>query len=122
MNDGQGEASCGWSWFYDQSPDVGWIELEWTAAVELWGFTVDTVSTSSAPCQYTPSRTLAGGSVEWWNGSSWVGDGSVSGQTDDWTYQFAAPITTTRLRINNAYASPSTNPVVFEWQAFECAN
>ena len=122
INDGLGEASCNFTWFYDGAPDVGSVELSWSAPVTLWGFTLDTVSTSSAPCQYSSGRTLAGGSIEWWDGSGWVLDQTISGQSDDWNHQFATPVTTTRVRIHQAYASPSVNPVVFEWQTFECAN
>jgi hypothetical protein len=121
INDGVGESGCGFAWVYDESPDIGWMQLEWSAPVELWGLTVDTVSSSNAPCLYTGSRTLAAAAVEWWDGSAWVIEDSVAGQTTDWTYFFDGPITTTRLRINQMVASPSVNPVVFELQAFECA-
>jgi len=122
MNDGNGEGSCGFSWFYDTSPDIGWMELEWSTPQVLWGFAVDTVSSSYAPCAYTTGRTLGGGTVQWWDGGAWVNDGVVSGQTGDWSYEFTSPVTTTRVRIYSAYGAPSSNPVVFEWQAFTCGN
>ena len=120
MNDGQYEPSCGWCWFTAPAPPTPWMQLSWPSPRELWGFSVDTVNQSSASCIYTDSRTLAGGTVQWWNGASWVTDGTVSGKTNDWEYQFSSPVTTTSIRLYNAYSSPNDNPVVFEWQAFSC--
>lgn len=121
MNDGLSESSCDFAWFHDRAPEVGSIELEWTTPQELWGIHIDTVSNVSAPCLYTGNRTLASGSIEWWDGSAWVVDGVVTGQVDDWSYEFTAPISTTRIRIHQALGSPQENPVVFEWSAFACS-
>jgi hypothetical protein len=121
MNDGQLEASCGWCWIdAGQSPGSAWIQLNWASAQQLWGFTVDTVSLAGTSCEYADNRPLAGATIQWWNGSSWVTDGATSGNSADWSYQFTAPIDTTAIRLYGVYASTLDNPVVFEWQVFAC--
>ena len=121
MNDGQFEASCGWCWIdAGQSPGSAWIQVDWSSAQTLWGMSIDTVSLAGTSCLYADGRPLAGATVQWWNGSSWVTDGTVAGQTADWSYQFTAPVTTTAIRLYGVYASTQDNPVVFEWQLFAC--
>ena len=48
----------------------------------------------------------------------------VSDQTDDWSYQFLVPVTTTQLRIYGAHAdnvgSQQSNPMIFEWDVYSC--
>lgn len=121
MNDGEMEDSCGFAWFHDRDPQVGSIELEWSTPQVLWGIHLDTVSSTDAPCAFTSNRTLASGSIEWWDGTDWVVDGVETGHINDWTYEFSAPIQTTKIRIHEALGVPQENPVVFEWQAFSCS-
>ena len=58
------------------------------------------------------------------NGSSWVSDGTVSGQLDDWSYEFTSPVTTTQIRIYGAHAdsvgTQNSNPMIFEWDVYLC--
>jgi hypothetical protein len=69
-------------------------------------------------------RTFGGATIQWWDGSSWMTDGMVGSMTDDWDYTIAKPVTTTRLRLYDVYASGpgglAYNPVIFEWQVFGC--
>jgi hypothetical protein len=83
---------------------------------------IDTTTTTNNTCGY--GRTLGGAQVQWWNGSSWVTDGTVSGQTNDWDYTFTSPVTTTQVRLYAIYAAPTSttpsNPIIYEWQVTSC--
>jgi len=68
-------------------------------------------------------RNLAGADVQYWNGSSWITAAQIRGQTNDWSFTFAEPITTTRLRLYAAHTNTvgqGSNPKVFEWRVFGC--
>ena len=90
-----------------------------------FGIAIDTIWAYSEYCSSTSGRTLAGGSIEWWDGSGWVADGTVSGQINDWTYELSAPVTTTALRIYGVHAATEGdqdfNPMIFEWGVSSCA-
>jgi hypothetical protein len=125
MNDGNLQASCGFCWV---DTDSGWsgkyIQYNWASTQLLWGFWIDTNYYTSDPCGVNP-RTLGQGTVQWWDGSTWITDSSVSGAIDDWSYAFAAPVSTTALRIMDIQVNPScpyqtTNPIIFEWQVYAC--
>jgi hypothetical protein len=106
------------------SPGGQYIQYTWSTAQTLWGFWLDTNYYTTDTFGSDP-RTLGQGAIQWWNGSAWVTDSSVAGQIDDWSVAFAAPITTTSLRIYNILVNPScsgqlTNPVIYEWQVYAC--
>jgi hypothetical protein len=69
-------------------------------------------------------RKLAGGTIQWWNGSTWVSDGTVSGEPDDWGWQFTPEVTTTAIRIYGAHAyhtgGQTSNPIIYEWDVYQC--
>jgi hypothetical protein len=120
------EDDCMYHWIlaYD-SPVDDWIELEWSSPQTLYGVRFDTNHYASNDCTW--GRALAGGDVQWWDGSSWVTDGTVAEQIDDWSYNFTAPVTTTRLRLYGVHANPdspyqASNPVVYEWEALNCVD
>ena len=125
MNDGNLQASCAFHWVdTEYGPSGTYIQYNWSASQTLWGFWIDTNYVTSDPCDVNP-RTLGQGTIQWWNGASWVTDSAVSGATDDWTVAFAAPITTTALRIAEIQVNPSCpvqqdNPIIYEWQVFAC--
>ena len=125
MNDGNLQASCAFCWVDTASgPSGKYIQYNWSTTQYLWGFWIDTNYYTSDPCGVNP-RTLGQGTVQWWNGSAWVTDTSVYGAIDDWTYQFATPVTTTALRIMDIQVNPSCpvqqdNPIIFEWQVYAC--
>lgn len=122
MNDGQLESSCGFCWIETGTFLGGgaYLRYDWSAAQMIHSIWIDTENASSNNCLFAAERTLAGGDIQWWNGSSWVTDGTVTGRTDDWSYTFSAPVTTTALRIYRAHSSPSENAVVFEWEVYPC--
>ena len=116
---------CNFSWVTASStPGTAWFRLEWATARTLWGIWIDTnLYDDAATCWY--GSTLAGGSIQGWDGSNWVPDGVVTGELDDWGYQFSMPIYTTSIRIYGAHASATspgqtTNPLVYELDAYEC--
>ncbi|MFO8070687.1 MAG: hypothetical protein R6V85_02320, partial [Polyangia bacterium] len=124
LNDGQLESSCAFCWISaSSSPGTSWIEYEWSSPQTLWGMSIDTAEAYNDDCS-SSGRTLAGGTIQWWNGADWVDDGVVSNETDDWVYQFTAPVTTSRLRIYGAHAidegTQQSNPIIFEWIVHSC--
>ena len=130
MNDDYDESQCQtyrYCWVSaPDSPSGDWIEYRWSSPVTVASLFIDTQLWSDYTCVdgTQTGRTLAGGTIQYWNGSSYVSVGTVSNQSDDWSYSLSSPVQTTRLRINGVHASTlgsqDSNPVIFEWQVFEC--
>ena len=123
MIDGYGETHCADHEFHwvntGSSPDGAWIQLNFSSPQIVGRIFLDTLNAWSNDCELSNGRTLAGGEIQWWNGSNWVTNGTVSGQTDDWSYTFTSQVETTRIRLYNIYATNVTglkiNPVIVEW-------
>jgi hypothetical protein len=85
---------------------------------------MDTQSATTSDSCGNLGRTLGGAEVQWWNGSTWVTDGTISAKADDWTYTFTSPVTTTQVRLYAIYCTntlgQTTNPIVYEWQVTGC--
>jgi hypothetical protein len=114
-----GVLSCDFHWITNDSMSPGnWIELDWATPQTVAMFHMDTVNATSAQCMNIAGRTVAGGEVQWWNGT-WVSGGSFFGMTDDFDFTIAGgPVSTTRLRIFNLVATTSgyaMNSVIYEW-------
>jgi hypothetical protein len=122
MNDGLLQANCGFCWIYTETSLGGsaYVQYNWSTPRTLWGLWFDTEPSGGSGCAYTGGRTLAGGDVQWWNGSAWITATTITGRTNDWSYQFAGPITTTAVRLYRAYSYPTANAVIFEWQVYAC--
>jgi hypothetical protein len=122
MQDGLLQSSCEYCWIGTGTGpgENEYLQYTWPSARTLWGMWIDTEPGTGSECPATMERTLAGGDVQWWSGSSWITDGTVTGQADDWVWQFTEPVTTTAIRIYDAYSSPSINAVVFEWEVYAC--
>ena len=131
LNDGVEEAGCTagtskFCWISGSStPGTAYYQLTWASKVSVHSFLVDSNSAYRKACGSSATgRNLAGGSIQWWDGSKWVTDGKVTGKLDDWYYQFKTPVVTTKLRIYGAHASNVTgqksNPIVIEWKVFTC--
>jgi len=122
MKDGLLEASCGFCWIYTGTTPGGsaYFEYQWSSSQTLWGMWVDTAASSGTACSACSGRGLEGGYVQYWNGASWVTITTASGWSNDWTIQFATPVTTTRLRIYGAYSWSTDNACVFEWRVYSC--
>ena len=122
--DGDAEDSCdatcnqcfGW---VENSPTASgaWMQLDWGTPRTIGSMFIDGIGPGG--CQAV-SRGLAGGTIQWWSGVSWVDAQTFSGATGDLQFSFNPPLQTTRLRIFNAVAPPGgVNSLAFEWYAFE---
>jgi hypothetical protein len=128
MNDGHLEAECGTYKFHwvsaGSSPASQWIQLDWPSSVTVARIAIDTTLSSNNGCGVNDGRSLAGGTIQWWSGSDWQNAGTVSGQSNDWSFTLPSPVTTTRIRIYGVHASSNggqeSNPVIFEWSVFSC--
>lgn len=115
---------CGtWGWIEASNvPGGRWIQYEWPSPVSVYNMHMDTQSGTTTNHCGNVGRTLGYAEVQWWNGSGWITDGIVTNQLDDWDYTFTLPVTTTRVRLFNIYATnllgQSSNPIVFEWEVF----
>lgn len=103
---------------------TAWIQYTWTSSQSLTSMHMDTTSATVTDTCGNLGRTLGAAEIQWWNGSSWVTDGTVSGKLDDWTYTFTTTITTTEVRLYALYATNTmgqqSNPQVYEWQVYGC--
>lgn len=127
LNNGRLEDTCDFHWIEASSvPEDGYFQLEWSTAQTLWGMWIDTNYWENTTCYVPGGVTLAGGTIQWWDGAGWVDDGVVSGQADDWSYTFTSPVTTTRVRIYGAHSTnlggQTFNPLVYEWEVYECSS
>ena len=129
MIDGYGEPDCVVHRFHwvsaDNFPAAQWVQLEWPNPVTVSSLAIDTTRALDTPCNLiSTGRTLAGGTIQWWDGLFWVTDGSVTGRTNDWTYTFTVPVETTKIRIYDLYATnvggQQINPIIIEWEVYEC--
>ncbi len=103
--------------------DGAWIQLQWPTTRTIKSLTVDTRSASVTNACADVGRTLGAATIQWWNGSSWVTAGQVSGKQDDWSYTFTSMISTTRIRLYNLYVTGSVelyNPVLYELRVVGC--
>jgi hypothetical protein len=100
------------------APGTAWLQYTWSQTRTVVSINVDTNSTGTDSCGNS-GRVLAGAQVQYWNGSAWVTDGTVSAQTNDWSYTFTQPRQTTQIRLYGMYATggQATNPIVFELEA-----
>jgi|GEM_PF-5358039 len=123
MNDGVSELACSMHWVSGGSTPAGeWIQLTWGSPVTVQKMGLATTACETQ-CDYSAGRNLGYGTIQYWNGTSWVTDGSVSNMIDDWSYTFSSPVTTTAVRIYGVATTPSCagyqrNPIIFEWYVY----
>jgi len=96
-----------------------WVQYTWTSAHTLTSVHVDTAASANDTCSDT-NQTATGAEIQWWNGSAWVTDGTVSGQTNDWSYTFTQPVSTTEVRLYSIRSKSGYNAFIWEWQVFGC--
>jgi hypothetical protein len=129
LNNLQYEVSCNFCWVTAGStPGTAWIRYTWATSQELWGMWLDSPAALSTTCS-SSGRSTDGGTIQYWNGSTWVDVQTYSDLGDDWLpgptpIQFDPVINTTQLRIYGVHAdnigSLKMNPMIFEWEVFEC--
>jgi hypothetical protein len=118
MKDGKGEADCSSLKFHwvKATSGPGWTEYAWTTPQTVGRITIDT----GTSCTST-GRNLSGATIQWYNGTSWVTAGTVSGETGDWSFTFNSPVVTTKIRLDNVQSGETNkNPVIYEWSVFAC--
>lgn len=109
-----------YSWLEtDTGSTTEWIQYTWPSAHTFTKVHMDTTAATNDVCSLT-DYTVTGAQVQWWNGSSWVTDGTVASKTNDWDYTFTAPVSTTKLRLYSVRSPSSYNAFIYEWQAFGC--
>jgi len=123
-NDGISEAqNCNlFAWITaNTSPGGAWIQVQWGATHTVTQVKMDTLGAAVNACSAN-GRTLGYAEVQYYANNAWVTDGTVSGQLNDWTYNFAQPRVTDRVRLYNVYATnqvgQQSNPVVFEMEVW----
>jgi hypothetical protein len=121
MNNNLLEASCDFHWVNaGDTPSGKWIQLSWSAPVTVGRVWFDTAAVGGDSCGNNNGRTLAGGTLQYWSGTQWLGVSSVWNRTNDWSLTIT-PVTTTKIRLYDIVA-PSTgqklNPIIFEWRAY----
>ena len=122
LNDGQLQSSCTFCWVKTGSSPAGaWVEYQWSSPQLVGRVWFDTTPTPGGACTASSGRSLGGGKIQYWNGSSYVTVKTVSGKNDDWDATFSQ-VSTTRLRLYDLHATSTTgqksNPVIFEWRVF----
>ncbi len=127
MNDGKGESQLCTSFEWttaSNTPGTAWIQYTWSSAHKITSMHMDTQSATVTDSCGNLGRTLGAATVQWWNGTAWVTDGTVSGKLDDWDYTFTSPVTTTQVRLYAIYCTntqgQTSNPIVYEWQVTGC--
>jgi hypothetical protein len=124
--DGAGEASCVagcnnqcFGWISNGStPSGAWMQLQWPSTQVIGSMVID----GEVPFTCFPSfnRTLAGGTIQWWNGASWIDAQSFSGGSGNLEFSFDPPLETTRIRVYNVVApAGGSNSLAFEWYVYE---
>jgi len=120
MNDGLLQSSCVFHWISaSSSPGGKWLQLSWPAPRAVGSVWFDTQPPGGA-CNMSNGRSLAGGTLQYWKGSTWTALGSVSGKSNDWTHTFSQ-VVTTKVRLYNAHTGSSgqgSNPIIYEWRVF----
>jgi hypothetical protein len=122
LNNGVGQTCSEWCWISNgQAPSGAFFQYEWSAPVTIGSFYVDSEH-ATAPACGTTGRDIKNAEVQWWNGSAWVGAGTI-GNSDNHLFTFPAPVTTTRLRLFNVTTSPGNgNSIIFEWYVYSGTN
>lgn len=122
MNDGVTEPVCAFHWVdNDTSPQGAFIEYQWTTPVTIGSTYIATQQATSTVCA-SSGRNVNSGSVQYWNGTTWVTAITFSGQLDDVAIDLPQPVTTTGLRIFDMTTSPGNgNSLIYEWFVYPSA-
>jgi cysteine-rich repeat protein len=127
LNDGHYEGECAsfnFCWITaSTSPGTAYYQYNWASAVPVRRIAIDTQLQNTQSCSAGVSRNVAGATVQYWTGAAWATAGTVTGQTNDWSFTFPSTVNTTAIRLYGAYTSATgqgSNPIVYEWDVFSC--
>ena len=126
--DGVDEAACAaancfecYGWVTnDATPGGGeFMQLTWPAMQTIGSMVVDTTPPGGA-CSATQNRSIEDGTVQYWNGASWVDATTFSNQSGDLSFNFNPPLQTTQVRLFDVTTAPGgMNSLIFEWHVYE---
>jgi hypothetical protein len=103
-------------WIY--APRTGaYFQLIWATPYSIEWMFIKQHGVHSNP----GNRNLAGCDVEYWSGSTWVKDATLTNINSDITYYFSSVITTSSIRLTNIKVTgrQSSNPCIYEWYVYE---
>lgn len=100
------------------TPSGAWMQYDWTSPV-----TIGSMSFDSTDCGTScgDGRNLWSGTIEYWNGSSWVTSTSFNGMIGDFSVTLPTPVTTTAIRVYDATTGTcgiQMNTIVYEWYVY----
>lgn len=126
MNDGVLGNVCQFAWVSNNTqPNGAWMMYTWPQPVTIGSIYIDTEKgmNPGPPCNNPPGRNVASGTVQWWNGATWVDATSFSGQHDDVQVNIQPSVTTTQLRVYNMTTDPGNgNSIIYEWYVYGAPN
>ena len=106
-------------------PSGAFYEYDWAQPVTIGSFYVETVNglNPGPPCGNPAGRNLASGTVQYWNGASWVTSMTWSNEHADLKINLPAPVTTTKLRLFDVTTDPGNgNSLIYEWHVYGGTN
>jgi len=122
MNNQVGKAVCNWAWISNNTvPNGQWFEYDWAQPVTIGSIYVETENGlgGQPPCNSPAGRNLASGTIQYWNGASWVTSTTWSGQHADLKIDLPAPVTTTKIRLFDVTTDPGNgNSAIYEWHVY----
>ena len=95
------------------NPNGGWMRYTWPAPVQVGSIWVDTSQCQGSDCD--TSRSVGTVTVQWWNGSSWITAGQVTGEQGDFGFTFNPKVTTDQIRLFDVATACGSNPLTYEW-------
>jgi hypothetical protein len=99
---------------------TAFFQLTWSQKYNIGKMKVIQHGTWSNP----GNRNLAGCDVQYWDGSKWVTDGTLTGLNSDFEYTFKQARFTDRIRMTNlkVTGSQASNPCVYEWYVYSAVS
>jgi hypothetical protein len=108
-----------------------WLQFTWTSSQDICGLWCDTKASATYEGGSRLDRCAGNARIQYWDGSAWQQDGTVSGYFDDWNYTFTSCTTTTRIRLMDITQNAAggctldynycRNPMIYELCVFECS-
>jgi hypothetical protein len=119
MNNGAAPNCTTFAWITNNTtPSGAWIELDWPSAVLVGSFYIETDNGLTPMC-FGTGRNVASGTVQTWNGSTWVTSGTFSGQHGNVQFNLVPAVVTTKLRVFNVTTDPGNgNSIIFQWHVY----